>query len=54
MRFLALLLDLMVQVGWWAGIIGWEITIFLLALGFAVFQLLASRMKNRLFKYKIE
>jgi hypothetical protein len=54
MRFLALFLDLMVQAGGWAGIIGWEITIFLLALGFAVFQLLASRMKNRLFKYTIE
>ena len=54
MQLFVLFLDLIVQAGGWAGIIGWQITILLLAMSFVILQIIAIRIKNRIFKYRLE
>ncbi len=53
-QLLVTFLDLIVKSTGWAGIIGWQIAILILAVTFVMFQILASRVKDKILTYKME
>jgi len=53
-QFFVVILDVMVKAGGWAGVVGWQVSLLLLAIGFVTVQIVASQVKNRIFKYRLK